>query len=347
MKKIVSLLAFLVLTLSAFAQRSVFGIAQEIGKSEIVLDESAPPVPGIADAARAFCTKYSGNSMTDAIMRHLCNPEAADPAVKEFTFDQDNNFIGVVMTKGEQAGTQLRLWPLPDGRIKLAVKMVNYDEDSLPRIHFFSFVPERRAFVRISHPEGLWYGDITDFLIPSRGNDITVTNEYSPADIIRLGEDGEFRFINSTPNAISCSINDPDPSHKTNLRDGPGGAVVRQIDSRDFQGIDVFQPYQGWWRVIGARPDDDAEQVQPVKYSDGLWIHSSVLSMHTRNYNGEALSLRKSPSAKAEVVGNVFTDSIKVRPLDIYGDWVKVKCSAGTGWIEASWLCGNSFTYCS
>ena len=64
MKKIVSLLAFLLLALSAFAQRSVFGIAQEIGKSEIVLDESAPPVPGIADAARAFCTKYSGNSMT-------------------------------------------------------------------------------------------------------------------------------------------------------------------------------------------------------------------------------------------------------------------------------------------
>ena len=38
-----------------------------------------------------------------------------------------------------------------------------------------------------------------------------------------------------------------------------------------------------------------------------------------------------------------------LRPVDIRGNWVKVKTIDGkhTGWIESEWLCGNPLTNCS
>ena len=79
----------------------------------------------------------------------------------------------------------------------------------------------------------------------------------------------------------------------------------------------------------------------------GYWIHYSVLGMGTRNYGKEKLTLRQSPNAKSAAVYS-FTKEIVLRPMDIKGDWVKVKTIDGkyTGWIEADWLCGNSLTNC-
>ena len=69
--------------------------------------------------------------------------------------------------------------------------------------------------------------------------------------------------------------------------------------------------------------------------------------MGTRNYGKQKLILRKSPNAKAAIVYS-FTDEIMLRPMEIKGDWVKVKTTDGkyTGWIEIEWLCGNALTNC-
>jgi SH3-like domain-containing protein len=69
--------------------------------------------------------------------------------------------------------------------------------------------------------------------------------------------------------------------------------------------------------------------------------------MATRNYGGQTLYLRKSPSASAPVVYK-FKEEITLRPMEIKGDWVKVQTSDGkfTGWIEEEWLCGNALTNC-
>ena len=65
------------------------------------------------------------------------------------------------------------------------------------------------------------------------------------------------------------------------------------------------------------------------------------------NNGGQHLFLRSSPSAKARVVYTIKAETI-LRPVEIKGDWVKVKTSDGKGfgWIQAEWLCGNSVTNC-
>ena len=69
--------------------------------------------------------------------------------------------------------------------------------------------------------------------------------------------------------------------------------------------------------------------------------------MGTRNYGGQTLYIRQSPSASAPVVYK-FKKEIQLRPMDIKGEWVKVQTTDGkyTGWIEEEWLCGNSLTNC-
>ena len=65
----------------------------------------------------------------------------------------------------------------------------------------------------------------------------------------------------------------------------------------------------------------------------GYWIHYSVLGMGTRNYGGQTLYIRQSPSANAPVVFKFKEEEI-LRPMDIKGDWVKVQTY--DDWVDRS-----------
>lgn len=133
----------------------------------------------------------------------------------------------------------------------------------------------------------------------------------------------------------------------TNVRNAPKGKVVDKIPTEVCAMIGVEKPTNGWWKIIGDTYDTGDDEGTLKGSTTGYWIHYSVLAMGTRNYGGQTLYIRQSPSASAPVVYK-FKKEIQLRPMDIKGEWVKVQTTDGkyTGWIEAEWLCGNSLTNC-
>ena len=133
----------------------------------------------------------------------------------------------------------------------------------------------------------------------------------------------------------------------TNVRNAPKGKVVDKIPTEVCAMIGVEKPTNGWWMIIGDTYDTGDDEGTLKGSTTGYWIHYSVLAMGTRNYGGQTLYIRQSPSASAPVVYK-FKKEIQLRPMDIKGEWVKVQTTDGkyTGWIEEEWLCGNSLTNC-
>ena len=150
--------------------------------------------------------------------------------------------------------------------------------------------------------------------------------------------------------SLSVYIFDNDGPY-TNVRNRPSGTVVDRIPVDANAMLEVKTPTNGWWRVEGDCYDgilrDDFEEVKLKGSSTGYWVHYSCLGVGTRNYGGERLYLRSDPSKGARVVYTIKEETV-VRPVEIRGDWVKVKTldGRGFGWIQSEWLCGNSVTNC-
>ena len=149
--------------------------------------------------------------------------------------------------------------------------------------------------------------------------------------------------------ALGVFISD-DTGSPTNVRNAPNGKVVGKLNPNSGIMMIVDSPKKGWWKIDDgyySDPDKDFEDEYLTGSTTGYWIHYSVLAVGTRNYGGQTLHLRKTPSAKAQSVYS-FKEEIILRPIEVKGDWVKVKTADGkhTGWIEDEWLCGNSVSNC-
>ena len=150
--------------------------------------------------------------------------------------------------------------------------------------------------------------------------------------------------------ALGVFINDNDGPY-SNVRNSPAGQIVDRIPVNASAMLGVETPKNGWWRIVGdcyeAIGEVDFEEFKLKGSTTGYWIHYSVIGVGTRNYGGQHLYLRSEPKARGSVVYTIKEETI-VRPVEIKGDWVKVKTldGKGFGWIEAEWLCGNSVTNC-
>lgn len=147
--------------------------------------------------------------------------------------------------------------------------------------------------------------------------------------------------------SLEVYLSDTDGPY-TNVRKAPKGTVVARLSTSDPVMFAVESPKDGWWKISGGTywiPDEDVVTLKGS--TTGYWVHSSVLALGTRNYGGQRLTLRQSPADGSKAVYS-FSKEIEVRPLDLKGDWVKVKTMDGkhVGWIEAEWLCGNALTNC-
>lgn len=102
-----------------------------------------------------------------------------------------------------------------------------------------------------------------------------------------------------------------------------------------------------WWFVASKISMIEPEEKLLELPGEG-WIHSSALAVSTRNYGGEKLTFRENPEADAKEVYS-FTEEIVLKPIDMSGEWVKVKTGDGAheGWIEAAMLCGNAVSNCN
>lgn len=137
----------------------------------------------------------------------------------------------------------------------------------------------------------------------------------------------------------------------TNVRNKPSGKVVDKIPVNASAMLVVETPKNGWWRVVGdcydAIGEGDFEEFELKGSTTGYWIHYSCLGVGTRNYGGQHLKLYSEPTTRSSVVYTIKEETV-VRPVEIKGEWVKVKTSDGKGfgWIQVEWLCGNSVTNC-
>ena len=135
----------------------------------------------------------------------------------------------------------------------------------------------------------------------------------------------------------------------TNIRNAPKGKVTAKIPTNSDAMMMVVKCVNGWWQIENGEywlPDDGDKKLKGS--TTGYWIHKSCIAVSSRNYGGQKLLLRNTPSHQG-AVSYSFKDETMLRPIDIKGDWIKVQTFDGkhAGWIESEWLCGNSVTNCN
>ena len=140
-----------------------------------------------------------------------------------------------------------------------------------------------------------------------------------------------------------------DADAMTNIRNKPNGAVVMTLTSDKSYVLSLSTPQDGWWKILDYWNAEDEDEETTLAGSDTgeYWIHHSVIGLATRNYGGQELCLRDAPDEEADVIFT-FNKELKLNPIDIQGDWVKVKVDGYdiVGWIEEEWLCSNPLTNC-
>ena len=154
-------------------------------------------------------------------------------------------------------------------------------------------------------------------------------------------------LVGSAQDTFTAFLTDGDET--TNIRNKPGGKVVMTVSANPSYVFDLTSPQNGWWRILEFWNAEDEDEDATLKGSDTgeYWIHFSVLGVNTRNYGGQELYLREAPDEDANVVFT-FDKEMTLSPMDVQGDWVKVKVGNFdiVGWIETEWLCSNPLTNC-
>ena len=154
---------------------------------------------------------------------------------------------------------------------------------------------------------------------------------------------GALAQTDPAPAVLACFIAD---SGNTNVRNAPDGKLMHRLPQTGTYTLVVYGPQNGWWRILnGVVEELDGDE---IVLSGEAWIHSSVVGLTTRNYDGKALPLRSEPRASAPVSGKITISADLVRPLDISedGKWVKVSWGKVSGWAEAGMLCANPVSTC-
>ena len=301
--------------------------------------------PGIVDFAVAFADKYSGNVIWDEVKRYLTVDGYENEEVDTFILDRPAGYLYINFVSNETVAGEMCFWNVQDGRQRFAVSVSDYAGDNMPRLYLYEYDREKGVLKPSSgEPEGLWYGEITNFVLPRQGKDIEVVMEHGPSDWIRFDKaTGKFTFESSSPVSMACYVSD---KGATNVRRTPGGQIVGQIPSSGVYSLSVCNPKNGWWQILNGVVYEDMEGYT-LEFEGEVWIHSSVLGVGTRNYGGETLILRTEPRADAPVAGTI-TEEVEVRPVDLSedGSWAKVRWGQVTGWIEVNWLCANTLTNC-
>lgn len=336
MKKFFCLvIAFLILLALPLRAQSVFGIAQS-WRGESYVAESVD----VRGVTAAFTSHFMNNSLVKQLLLAM---EQGEQKGTIFDYQPEVNYVMLRVMGKHREEMQVKVWKHPKGVVRAAVKMVNEDEDTIPRLFLFAVSADGKM-TPMDEPEGIVYDDIVNFFLPCSNDDaIDVEKEHTFYDYILPCDDGSFEYMpyEASPVAsLTCYILDKDPV--TNIRKSPGGELLGQLRGSDDWMFTICEPARGWWKIFGTK-------LGSLDISNGAWIHYSVLGMRTRNYGGQTLKLRAAPSSDAQVVATIKEEEMTVRPMDITpdGEWTKVKCAAGTGWIESSWLCGNPYTTCA
>ena len=305
---------------------------------------------GIAEFAYAFASVYRGNTLTDELKAQLDNPGRENEDVYEFILDRKNGYCSLQFVSDGTVRMEMCCWNRKDGRKLVAVNMFNVYENEDALLMFYNYNPETGK-LEPDLDNSFYYMEVPfrTFLLPQTGKDIVAGVYHVPEPAyLRYDGDGGFELDIKTIPAVACFIVDSSP---TNIRTAPNGSLLCKLSPDKDYMLDVYQPTDGWWRILAecvtTVENDDIELVDEDEGGEA-WIHYSVLGIGLRNYGGEKLVLRESPSEDSKVVGTIDEQEALVRPVDLNSDasWVKVKWGKLTGWIDSVWLCANPVTTC-
>ena len=303
---------------------------------------------GIAEFAYAFASVYHGNVLTDELKAQLDNPGRVNEDVYEFILDRKNGYCGLQFVSDGTVRMEMCYWNCKDNRKLVAVNMFNVYENEKALLMFYNYNPDTGC-LEPDLDNSFYYMEVPfdSFLLPQTGKDIVAhVHHVSEPAYLHYDGDGGFELEIHTVPAVACFIVDSSP---TNIRTAPNGSLICQLSPDQDYMLDVYDPRDGWWRILAECVTTvENEDVELVGEGGEAWIHYSVLGIGLRNYGGQKLDLRESPSEDSKVVGTIDEAEALVKPLDINSDatWVKVQWGKLTGWISDEWLCANPVTTC-
>lgn len=218
--------------------------------------------------------------------------------------------------------------------------ILEYADDTIDTLHYFSYDEQLARYELRSKSS-----DSFAMIPRSKRMDLHLLEL-----ILRFKGETRTLLLHNVSDAMGVFIHDTQAGD-TNLRNGPKGDVVCQLDKKGTYLLSVCAVQDGWWRICANQIsvyETENEGVAAIRKSGDAWIHSSVIAMDTRNYGGQKLHLRDRPSREGRIVYS-FTKEILLRPLEWRGEWVKVQTvdKKHQGWIHSQWLCGNPLTTCA
>ena len=300
---------------------------------------------GIQELALGVARAFRGEGLMDELRNYLEKPGYQNEDVNEYVMDRTHGYCSIDFVSDATVIMEMCYWNLSDKGKLVAVKMFNYYEDEHPLLMVYRYDPEdSRLNPDLDNPLLDLVKGYDSIALPQTGANIELWNtDATEPDVLFYQGNGVF----SAPKTVErfyCFISD---EGVTNIRNAPKGTVVYQITEPGSYMLYVFNPDDGWWQVYNSVLYE-IDQAEPIPLPTESWIHSSVLGVSLRNYDGQPEPLYASPDATSKVVGHINEQEALVRPVDLAagGEWVKVRYGKLTGWINTDRLCDNPVTTC-
>lgn len=346
MKRFLLLLVLLTgLGTSVMAQDlTVKQIRDEWMKASIAVPATNGKV-GIQELALGISRAFPGQCLMDETRKYLEKPGYNNEDVNEFQMDRAHGYCYIDFVSDATVAMEMCYWNLQDKGKLVAVKMFDYYEDEHPLLMLFRYDPEEsRLNPDIDNPLLDMVKGYNSIALPQAGANIELwRQDAEEPDLLVYKGNGVFEAP-KTVERFYCFISD---EGTTNIRNAPKGTVVYQITEPGTYMLFVFNPDNGWWQVYNSVLYE-IDQADPIPVPAESWIHSSVLGVSLRNYDGKPEPLYASPDASSAVVGRIEETEALVRPVDLAagGQWIKVRYGKLTGWISTERLCDNPVSTC-
>lgn len=180
-------------------------------------------------------------------------------------------------------------------------------------------------------------------------NDVVENNSEATVDEEEYEYD-EYEFNEACLTELHVYLNDPDTTG-SNIRSSPGGNIISTLHytpENFVYFITAYVAHNGWIKIDDLIRGMDSDIKLP---SNVCWIHGSILSVDTRNYGGEIISVYAESDRSSIVINKIEKEMTGLTLLDLCGNWAEVEWTEDemifSGWIEIEWLCGNPLTNCS
>lgn len=150
---------------------------------------------------------------------------------------------------------------------------------------------------------------------------------------------------NCNESRIESFLNDPDTTG-TNMRNSPNGEVIYVIKNdlkmEIIETFEILKSKNNWLYVITTDNGNQEERRG--------WIYGGLISVNTRNYEGQDINLYTKPNFSSSVK-NILKGERTVNIIEVCGQWAYIRYTDESGnviegWLEPGMQCGSPYTTC-